>query len=170
MTDIFVFINDNILWLQLVMIMVFLILSVVIWQRTRVYKELVRHYSTLMESHEVGNLESILQQLTQMQEEISTQLKNLEARVVNCETQLPESIDRVTLVRYKAFSDVGGDLSFSLALLNQKGTGVVLTGIHGRSETRIYTKGVEFFESNYPLSEEEKQVINKARNYGGASV
>ena len=49
--------------------------------------------------------------------------------------------------------------------MNQKGTGVVLTGIHGRSETRIYTKGVEFFESNYPLSEEEKQV-NKARNYG----
>ena len=60
----------------------------------------------------MGNLESILQQLTQMQEEISTQLKNLEARVVNCETQLPESIDRVTLLRYKAFSDVGGDLSF----------------------------------------------------------
>lgn len=168
LTDLFPLIKDNILWLQLVLIIVFFILCVIIWQRTRTYKELLRYYSTLMESYEEGNLESIIQQLTRKQEDTYNQLGVLQGRIANCEVQLPGHFDRVALLRYKAFPDVGGDLSFSLALLNQRGTGLVLTGIHGRSETRIYAKEVESFKSKHPLSEEEQLAIQRAKNNGGA--
>ncbi|MGE5544885.1 MAG: DUF4446 family protein [Bacillota bacterium] len=168
MKDLIPLINDYILWLPLALAIVFFILCVIIWQRNKTIKDLLKFYSTLMDSYEEGNLESILQQVIRKQEDILNQLRVLEGRIENCEGQLPDYINKVALLRYKAFPDVGGDLSFSLALLNQRGTGLVLTGIYGRSETRTYAKEVQFFNSNYPLSEEEQQVIIMAKNRGGS--
>lgn len=159
-------INDYVLWLQLALIVVFLILCLIIRQRNKTNQELLKFYSSLMDSYEEGNLESILQQVTRKQEDTLHQLQSLEGRMANITAQLPDHIDRVALVRYKAFPDVGGDLSFSLALLNQRGAGLVLTGIHGRSETRIYAKEVQSFKSSHPLSEEEQRVILMAKNRG----
>ena len=48
------------------------------------------------------------------------------------------AVQRVGLVRYDAFEDVGGRLSFSCALLNDEGDGVVVTSINGRQDTRVY--------------------------------
>ena len=67
-------------------------------------------------------------------------------------------------IRYSAFKDTGSDLSFTLALLNKENTGVVLNGIYSSDMSNIYSKPVEKGESNYTLSEEEKQAINKAIN------
>ncbi len=167
MTELIPLINDYILWLQLLLIIVFLILCVIIRQRNKTTRELLKYYSRLMDSYGEGNLESIIQQLTRRQEDTVARLGFLEGRIADCEAKLPEHIDRVALIRYKGFPDVGGDLSFSLALLNQKGSGLVLTGIHGRSETRVYAKGIEAFKSLHPLSEEEQQAISAAMNRGG---
>jgi hypothetical protein len=167
LTELIPLINDYVLWLQLLLIIVFLILCLIIRQRNKTNQELLKYYSTLMDSYNEGNLESIIQQLTRKQEDTLARLGFLEGRIANFEAQLPEHIDRVALIRYKGFPDVGGDLSFSLALLNQKGSGLVLTGIHGRSETRIYAKGVESLKSVHPLSEEEQQAILTAMNRGG---
>jgi len=164
--DLIPLINDYVLWLQLGLTVVFLVFCVIIRQRNKTNKDLLKFYSSLMDSYEEGNLESIIQQVTRKQEDTLNQLRILEGRVANFETRLPDHIDRVALLRYKGFPDVGGDLSFSLALLNQRGSGLVLTGIHGRSETRIYAKEVQFFKSSHPLSEEEQQVIFMAKNRG----
>lgn len=168
MNDLFPLIHDNILWVQAALIIVLAILVLIVWLRYRSNQKLLQYYSTLMESYEEGNLESILRQLAAKYDETSLQLAALQGRVAACEARLPEHLDRFALLRYKAFPDVGGDLSFSLALLNQKGSGLILTGIHGRSETRIYAKGIEGFKSNHPLSDEEQQVLEAARNNGGS--
>ena len=168
MTELIPLISDCVLWVQLALIIIFFILCVTIRQRNKTNKELLGYYSTLMDSYEEGNLESILRQVTRKQEDITDQFGVLEHRIANCEARLPDHIDRVALLRYKACPDVGGDLSFSLAVLNQRGSGLVLTGIHGRSETRIYAKEVEAFKSKHPLREEEQQAILLARNRGGA--
>ncbi len=55
---------------------------------------------------------------------------------------IDSSVRRVALFRYDAFEDVGGRLSFSCALLDERGSGVVLTSINGRQETRVYAKPV----------------------------
>ena len=68
----------------------------------------------------------------------------------------------MALLRYDAFEDVGGRLSFSCALLDEHGTGVVLTSINGRQETRVYAKPVTESNSTYNLSMEEAEAIRQA--------
>jgi uncharacterized protein DUF4446 len=71
-------------------------------------------------------------------------------------------VRRVGVLRYDAFEDVGGRLSFSCALLDEHGTGVVLTSINGRQETRVYAKPVTAGASTYNLSREEEEAIRQA--------
>jgi hypothetical protein len=63
------------------------------------------------------------------------------------------------MVRYDAFDDMGGRLSFSAALLDDHGDGVVITSINGRTETRTYAKPVNRMTSDHNLSEEEREAI-----------
>ena len=73
------------------------------------------------------------------------------------------ALRRLALVRYDAFGDMGGRLSWSLALLDDSGKGVVLTSIHGRSEARTYAKNVSGWTSDQQLSPEEQDAISGAR-------
>ena len=72
------------------------------------------------------------------------------------------AVQRVGLVRYDAFEDVVGRLSFSCAMLNDEGDGVVVTSINGRQDTRVYAKPVHKGESLHNLSEEEAAAIREA--------
>jgi hypothetical protein len=76
--------------------------------------------------------------------------------------QIEGSVRRVALLRYDAFEDVGGRLSFSCAMLDEQGTGVVITSINGRQETRVYAKPVTARTSSYNLSAEEEEAIRQA--------
>ncbi|SFB94085.1 Protein of unknown function [Nocardioides terrae] len=69
----------------------------------------------------------------------------------------------LSVVRYDAFGDMGGHLSWSLALLDDAGDGVVLTSIHGRSDARTYAKSVSGWASEAQLSPEEQEAIASAR-------
>ncbi|NLW45358.1 MAG: DUF4446 family protein [Syntrophomonadaceae bacterium] len=166
MKELIPLINDYIILLHLALIIVVIVLCIIFWRRDKANKELLKFYSTLMESYDKGNLESILQQMLSKQEKNLKRLQVIEDRVADIEAQLPENIDRVAVHRYNAFPDVGGNLSFSVALLNRKGSGLVISGIYGRSETLIYAKEVQAFTSDHPLSNEELQAINIARNRG----
>jgi uncharacterized protein YlxW (UPF0749 family) len=73
--------------------------------------------------------------------------------------QMAVSLQRVGLVRYDAFEDMGGHLSFSAALLDANGDGLVITSINGRQDTRCYAKPVESWTSGHNLSEEEERAI-----------
>ncbi len=72
------------------------------------------------------------------------------------------AVRRVGLLRYDAFEDVGGRLSFSCALLDDHGNGVVVTSINGRQETRVYAKPITDGKSPYNLSVEEEEAIRQA--------
>lgn len=85
------------------------------------------------------------------------------------------ALQRFHMVRYDAFEDMGGRLSFSAALLDDHGDGIVLTSINGRTETRTYAKPILSTESEYNLSEEERAAIagamaREARQEARASV
>lgn len=81
--------------------------------------------------------------------------------------RLERSIQRVGVVRFNAFPDVGGDQSFSIALLDNHGDGVVISSLQGRTENRVYAKPLKRWDSTYALSDEEKQAIAKAYGRGG---
>ena len=73
------------------------------------------------------------------------------------------AVRRIGLVRYDAFGDMGGRLSWSLALLDDSGEGVVLTSIHGRSDARTYAKDISAWTSDQQLSPEEQDAVTSAR-------
>ncbi len=75
---------------------------------------------------------------------------------------LAQAVQRVGLVRFDAFEDMGGRLSFSLALLDEAGDGVVVTSINGRQDTRVYAKPVGRGASDHDLSDEEAAAIRQA--------
>jgi len=72
-------------------------------------------------------------------------------------------IQKIGLVRFNPFRETGGDHSFSIALLDANGTGLILTGIHTRERTRIYTKAVRNGVGEFKLSEEEEKALIKAQ-------
>ncbi len=67
------------------------------------------------------------------------------------------------MVRFRALPDVGGDQSFSLALVDGEGNGVVLSALYLREGTRFYGKPLTAWNSSYPLTDEEKQALEQAR-------
>ena len=73
------------------------------------------------------------------------------------------ALRHLAVVRYDAFGDMGGHLSWSLALLDDAGDGVVLTSIHGRSDARTYAKSVSSWTCDQQLSPEEDEAIAHAR-------
>ena len=77
-----------------------------------------------------------------------------------------DALRHLAVVRYDAFGDMGGHLSWSLALLDQAGHGVVLTSIAGRSDSRSYAKSVSSWTSDQQLSPEEEEAIVNARPDG----
>jgi hypothetical protein len=82
----------------------------------------------------------------------------------------PRALRDVAIVRYDALHEMSGQLSFSLALLNAVGDGVVLSSINGRAETRTYAKPVRAGKGVQELSPEEAQAVHSARLGTGLSM
>jgi hypothetical protein len=70
---------------------------------------------------------------------------------------------RVGLVRYQAYHDVGGDHSFALALIDAEGAGVVINSLYHRDRCRVYAKPVRAWASPITLTDEEAEAIRLAR-------
>ncbi len=73
------------------------------------------------------------------------------------------ALKHLAVVRYDAFEGAGGGLSWSLALLDDHGDGVLVTSIHGRTEARTYAKSVVDWSCDQPLSPEEADAVQRAR-------
>ncbi|MGL4799632.1 MAG: DUF4446 family protein [Cellulosilyticaceae bacterium] len=130
-------------------------------------KKIQRKYETFMQKDDL-DLENLLihyakkvNKVKDMQCEVEDQIKDIRSRMQYC-TQ------KTGVVRYNAYEKGGADLSFAVALLDEKDTGVVLNGIYGRDGCYIYAKPIEEGTSKHNLSEEEIQAIHKARNYNKA--
>jgi hypothetical protein len=118
---------------------------------------------------DVGQPIALDETLREVLEQQAEQIAHLEqmARALNAtdkrQQQLIQgAVRRVALFRYDAFEDVGGRLSFSCAMLDDHRTGVVLTSINGRQETRVYAKPITEGRSSYNLSLEEEEAIRQA--------
>jgi hypothetical protein len=90
-------------------------------------------------------------------------LKSLDQRLSRLEHETNFLLNQVGLVKYNPFADSGGNMSFSLALLNNNGDGAVVTSLHSREGIRLYSKTVKGYQSEQTLTEEESQAIAAAK-------
>lgn len=145
--------------------LIILIMIVIILYIANIVKlgKIRRNYISFM--NKIGNGDNIQESLEKYVKQVQTveaENKKLKQDYKQLEDVVSGCIQKVGLIRYSAFKDTGSDLSFTLALLNNENTGVVLNGIYSRDMSNIYSKPVEKGISTYTLSEEEKQAIEKA--------
>lgn len=96
-------------------------------------------------------------------DEFKEDLSDVNKKIDTNQTQGLQHIQRVDLLRYNPYNDTGGDQSFTACFLNNEGSGIVITSLHARSETRVFGKEVILGKSSkYQLSKEEELVIKKA--------
>jgi len=108
------------------------------------------------------SLRSILEGQARAIKRIEAAVRSLHATDKRQEGLINSTVRHVGLIRYDAFEDVGGRLSFSCAMLDDHGDGVVVTSINGRQDTRVYAKPVARGQSAYNLSTEEEEAIRQA--------
>jgi len=108
---------------------------------------------------EPQNLKEVVEHLNALEKEfgeLSQELKNLKA-------EADSAVQKVGIVRFNPFSEVGSDQSFSVALLDKNDNGVVITSLYTREGNRVYAKPIKSGASEYLLSKEEKTAIEKAK-------
>ncbi|MDR3600187.1 MAG: DUF4446 family protein [Desulfosporosinus sp.] len=142
-----------------VVIVITLLTTIYLFRRMKHFEASYLPLQTFMSGHQ---LEPLLQDWIQKVSGLDQELKDYNMRITQIEAKLRAGVDRAELLRFRAFDNVGSDLSFALALLNQEGDGVVLSAIHSREESRVYAKPVNKGQSSYSLSTEENDVIAKA--------
>ena len=104
-------------------------------------------------------------------EEVLAYLKKLEEKYNNLSKELSafrekskKDVQKVGIVRFNPFPEVGGDQSFSITLLDDNNDGFVITSHYHRESNRVYAKPIKNSQSQYQLSKEEEDAINRAIN------
>ena len=157
-------INELIPYLIVGMIIIIILLFIMVIVLFKAVGRVENRYKKLMKGTSNKNLEEmLLERLNSIEEAKEVSEKALK-QCERLEIKLKDCIQKVAIMRYKAFENVGSDLSFSIAMLDDKNDGVILTGIYAREESTTYAKPIDKGISRYDLSEEELYVLNEASN------
>lgn len=124
--------------------------------------KMLKKYNKIMEGMENKNLEEMLASHVKSVNKMFSKTLEIESEYKAAKKMAEKSVQKVGVVRFNAFDDTGSDLSFTVALLDSFGDGVVISSLFGRDETRTYAKPVNRGQSSYHLSVEEKEAISKA--------
>ncbi|MGB5953626.1 MAG: DUF4446 family protein [Ornithinimicrobium sp.] len=141
-------------------------LGVAVAQRRR-YAALARRYAVLWGEPNAETHRDIAQIMAGHVEALGTErtrIEALEQSVAVLRGGVEQSLQHVAVVRYDAFGDMGGRMSFSAAIIDDRGDGMVLSSIHARSESRTYAKGIVGGTSDVTLSPEERHALDAARS------
>lgn len=154
--------TDNYLLFLSVIIIILLIGFIILLISNMKLKEKYRKFMQKLGNGK--NLEEDLSNFMYKVDRVEKQNAEIMNFCKNLDDDLTKCIQKVGIVRYSAFKDTGSDLSFAVALLDEKNSGVVFNGIYSREMSNIYAKPVENGNSSYTLSEEESEAIRKAIN------
>lgn len=109
------------------------------------------------------DLESILVSVKEELNRMKTKEEEQEKTLRAMENKIKKSVQHVKTLRFNPFDDSGSNQSFAVALLDEEGSGVTLSSLYSRDKVGIYAKPVEKYQSEFSLSEEEKEVIKKIK-------
>jgi hypothetical protein len=124
---------------------------------------LAQKYETLVKGANGGNLDTALLQNIKDIHQLRENLQKLYDRTAKLEDFEKMTIKKVGIVKFDAFDDISGQLSFALAILNDQKDGFILSNICGRSDSRIYIKPLVAGQTpNNNLTNEEKMAIAQA--------
>lgn len=120
-------------------------------------------FNKLTKGVEVTDLKKVLEKILERGDTNTQGIKDLNKRLGSLEEDGKFHIQKVGLVRFNPFKELGGDHSFSLAILDANDSGVVITGLHTRERTRVYMKDIKKGKSSSELAIEEQKALSNAQ-------
>lgn len=152
--------NSIIILMSLAVILLLLCISQIFLYRR--FKDVHRRYRLLTRGPSGADLEEVLLKYANDVQRLEKQEQELKRNQEILKEQVAQCVQNPGLIRFNAFDNMGSDLSFSIALLDRRGDGVVLTGLYGRDETRIYAKPIRKGTSDYSLADEEAKAVQRS--------
>lgn len=156
------FVMNNLMYITaglgvLVIIMYGIIIN--LWMNLSYLK---KRYRKMMTGVDGANLERLLIGHIDEVKQVVEENRRIDAENQRISALLQKALTRVGVVRFRAFDDMGSDLSYAVALLDAENNGVILSSIFGREDSRSYVKPIQAGQSSYTLTEEEKQALHQA--------
>ena len=158
----FSLINDYVVYILLGMAALILILFILLIINIVQSRKLKKRYNAFMMGKNGSSLEDNLVKRVSQIEELITFNKENQKNIAKIFENQKYTFQKVGMVKYDAFNEMGGKLSFSLALLNQQNNGFIINAMHSREGCYTYIKEIISGNSVIVLSEEEKEALNMA--------
>jgi hypothetical protein len=124
---------------------------------------IIKKYKLLLKGLSNKNIEDLMLSYSDEMDIIKKEIKGqIESRISGLENKMPACLRNVGMITYNAFENVGNNMSFSLAALDDRKDGFVITGIYTRENSYVYAKEVINGQPSKELSKEERDALNKA--------
>lgn len=147
--------------LLFMLIIIFLFIFSIL--NNRKINKMIKKYHLFMKDVSGDNLDAVMETCINNIEMLKTKSKEFESKLNNIERNVLQCIQKIGIIRYTAFENVGSDLSFAIALLDSYDTGVLINGVYSRDNSSVYAKAVVNGSSKYVLSAEEIQALEIAK-------
>jgi len=162
MSEITNFINQNqeiLIIAAIAVLLLFLLWNIYLHYNLSKIKKRTRSFFA---SSEGKDLEEIIYKQIKKTNEVDCEIKKIIENNKKMKSNLAECVQKVGVVRFNPFGDIGGNQSFVVALLNNSSSGVVIQSLYSRDGMRIYAKQIKEGKSEYTLSKEEEEAIRLA--------
>jgi len=118
----------------------------------------------LLEKGKIKDFKDIFLSQKDKNNDLEERIKDAFFKIKNLENISEKTIQKTGIVRFNPFSDMGGNQSFVIALLDNKNNGFLISSLFVKDGNRVYAKAVKDGKSDHSLSEEEKEAIERAIN------
>lgn len=166
MNDFFSKIGIDLGILVLMLMVLVLVLIVIVLNLSLGLHRLNRKYAMFMKGSDGQSLERMFAQKLKEVDRLSIANDDNYAEIRTLQKKMEKTLTKYGIVKYDAFDDVGGKLSFALAMLDVNNTGFILNVIHSRDNCFFYIKEIVNGESYILLSSEEMDALREAVNFG----
>ncbi|NLM47697.1 MAG: DUF4446 family protein [Epulopiscium sp.] len=155
---------DNQVWILITTSIISLVLLVITILLMIKINRLQKKYDYFMGGEKEKPIEDLLLAYIDRVSQVEKDNKVISRDIKNIRKDLSKCINKVGIIRYNAFENMGGDLCFAIALLDENDDGIVINGIHSRDGSNTFAKPIKKGTSAYTLSKEEKEAIEIAQS------
>ncbi len=121
-----------------------------------------RKFTLIFKGKKIKDLEDVLLNQLEETKKQEKEIRELIARVKELENLSRRTFQKIGVIRFNPFSDIGGNQSFAIALLDNQDNGVVISSLFAHDSNRVYAKSIKAGKCDYPLSKEEQEALNRA--------
>ena len=156
--------------LVLMLMVLVLVLIVIVLNLSLGLHRMQRKYNMFMKGSDGQSLERVFAQKIKEVDRLSAANDDNYIKIQSLQKKMDKTLTKYGIVKYDAFDDVGGKLSFALAMLDKNNTGFILNAIHSRDNCFFYIKEIVNGESYILLSSEEMDALRQAVDFGKVDI